>query len=76
MEIKLNENALKSGAGNEWEMVKTTLLIRFCKIYSNSLPKRALSSFKLSEFEALGSEIFRFLYAGFLLYNHLLVPAF
>ena len=38
------------------EMVWKTLLIRFCPIYSNSLPKRALSSFKISEFEALGSE--------------------
>ena len=25
------------------------------QIYSNKLPKRALSSFKISEFEALGS---------------------
>ena len=46
------------------EMVKTTPLIRFCPIYSNSLPKRAIS-FKISEFGALCSEIFRFLYAGF-----------
>ena len=65
MEIRLNENALKGGGGIEKEMFKTTLLIRFCQIYSNSLPKRALSSFKITNFEALGSEIFRFLYVGF-----------
>ena len=51
---KLNENALKGGGGNEWKMVKITLLIRFCQIYSNKLPKRALSSFKMSDFKALG----------------------
>ena len=64
MGIKLNENALKSGGGNEWEMVKTTLLIRFCQIYSNSLPEGALSFFNISKFEALGSEIWRLLPAG------------
>ena len=71
MEIKLNENDVKGGCENEWEMVKTTLLIRFCKIYANNLPKRALSSFKISEFKALGSEIRRVL-----LYNCLLFDLF
>ena len=46
-------------------MVKINLLIRFCQIYSNKLPKRSLSSFKISEFKSLGSSICGFLYADF-----------
>ena len=48
---KVNVNALKGGGGNEWKIVKITLVIRFYKIYYEKLPKRSLSS-KISEFEA------------------------
>ena len=40
-------NARESGGGNEWKMVKITLLIRLCQIYSKKLPKRSFSSFKI-----------------------------
>ena len=35
-------------------MVKITLLIRFSQIYSNKLPERSLSYFKILEFDDLG----------------------
>ena len=41
-------------------------------IYSNKLPKRSLSSFKISELEALDSEICRFLYVAFTVFLKLL----
>ena len=40
-------NARENGGGNEWKMVKITLLIRLCQNYSKKLPKRSLSSFKI-----------------------------
>ena len=59
---KLRENSgkmmlkiLYEPCGNEWKMVKMTLLIRFCKVCSIKLPNRSLSSFKISEFEPVGS---------------------
>ena len=57
--------ALEGGCENAWEMVKITLLIRLCQVYSRKLPETFLLSFKISEFEALGSSICRLLYAGF-----------
>ena len=51
---KLNESALEGEGRNEWKMVEMALLISFCQIYSNKLPKRSLSSFKISKFEAIG----------------------
>ena len=57
---KLIGNALEVGAGNLWKMVKITLLVSFCQIYSNKLPKRLLSSFKISEFDALATQALKF----------------
>ena len=61
-----NENDLKGRGGNEWKMAKVTLLIRFCQIYSYKLPKRLLSSFKISKFSRFLS--LQVLTCGFLLY--------
>ena len=52
---------------NKWKIVKTTLLTWVCQIYSKKLPKRLLTSFNfnISLFEAVDSQIFKFLYSRF-----------
>ena len=54
-DLTANDNSLEAGGGNEWKIIKVTLLIRFGQIYSEKLPKRSLSSLKILGFEALGS---------------------